>query len=283
MVDHSEKELADFRRKLVIVQNFSAHPGDHPEDRSSEAKDAPSYRQGWIDAIHALLDRINGPTAYRQESGEAEIPDFLKRQVGLLPPASMPEWRDDDGREGRREGAEEDPINWKAEWEATSLLRIKDAAEIERLRAMIENPPKHNYWRPGELDCPKDILAGNGELHTLRCKACGLDDPRNQTCFAGRVPRQDREGGGWRAIESAPRDGTPILIYFAKRTGRLEGAYRVEWHNLHGETTPEDGSWCVDDEKFGPYALRGWCSGDEVGWQPLPAAPTPIHPQGEEQ
>lgn len=46
---------------LEIVQNFQAHPGAHPEDHSSGAEDAPSYRQGWIDAVHAMLNRVNTP------------------------------------------------------------------------------------------------------------------------------------------------------------------------------------------------------------------------------
>lgn len=41
---------------------------------------------------------------------------------------------------------------------------------------------KHDFWRAGDPDCPRDIKAGNGELHTLRCKRCGLDSPRGQIC-----------------------------------------------------------------------------------------------------
>lgn len=37
---------------------------------------------------------------------------------------------------------------------------------------------KHVYWNAGDPDCPKDIKAGNGELHTLRCTICGLDRPK---------------------------------------------------------------------------------------------------------
>ena len=58
------------------------------------------------------------------------------------------------------------------------------ADEIERLRAMIANPPKHNFWGAGEADCPRDIKAGNGELFKLRCKVCGLDNPRDDICRA---------------------------------------------------------------------------------------------------
>ncbi len=38
-------------------------------------------------------------------------------------------------------------------------------------------PTKHRFWGAGEPDCPRDIKAGNGELHTLRCKVCGEDNP----------------------------------------------------------------------------------------------------------
>lgn len=49
-------------------------------------------------------------------------------------------------------------------------------------RFLSWKPQKHDYWGAGEEDCPHDIKAGNGELHTLRCKVCGLDDPRDQVC-----------------------------------------------------------------------------------------------------
>lgn len=52
--------------------------------------------------------------------------------------------------------------------------------EARRIVAIVER--KHLYWRAGELDCPRDIKAGNGELHTLRCKICGEDSPRKDWC-----------------------------------------------------------------------------------------------------
>lgn len=58
-------------------------------------------------------------------------------------------------------------------------------AEVERLREALANPPKHKFWGAGEPDCPRDIKAGNGELHTLRCKVCGEDSPRDQICRGG--------------------------------------------------------------------------------------------------
>lgn len=43
---------------------------------------------------------------------------------------------------------------------------------------------KHVSWGAGDPDCPKEIKAGNGELHTLRCKVCGQDISRaNEICL----------------------------------------------------------------------------------------------------
>lgn len=40
----------------------------------------------------------------------------------------------------------------------------------------------HKFWGAGEPECPKDIKAPNGELHTLKCKVCGEESPRTQVC-----------------------------------------------------------------------------------------------------
>lgn len=55
---------------------------------------------------------------------------------------------------------------------------------IEREMDLLRNPPKHVYWGAGEPDCPKDIKAPNGELHTLKCKVCRLENPRDSACRA---------------------------------------------------------------------------------------------------
>lgn len=78
--------------------------------------------------------------------------------------------------------------------------------------------------------------------------------------YLAALPKQ--ELSGWRPIESAPRDGTPILIDF----GRV-GVHMVSW------TKPANCNWeiwCVDDRKFGPYPLRGYIETDLKAWQPMP-------------
>lgn len=53
---------------------------------------------------------------------------------------------------------------------------------IEREMDLLRNTPKHIYWGAGEPNCPGDIKVPNGELHTLKCKVCGEEDPRTPAC-----------------------------------------------------------------------------------------------------
>lgn len=53
---------------------------------------------------------------------------------------------------------------------------------IEREIELSQNSSKHIYWGVGEEECPIDIKAANGELHTLKCKLCGLENPKDNRC-----------------------------------------------------------------------------------------------------
>ena len=63
----------------------------------------------------------------------------------------------------------------------------------------------------------------------------------------------------WQPIESAPKDGQAILV----TDGR--DCYCVEWNE-------EFDWWTVDDNKLGPFRLRGSAP---THWVPTPAAPGP--------
>jgi hypothetical protein len=54
-------------------------------------------------------------------------------------------------------------------------------------------PPKHKFWGAGEDDCPADIKARNGELHSLRCKVCGETNPRDQFCWKAAAALANKE------------------------------------------------------------------------------------------
>ncbi len=83
---------------------------------------------------------------------------------------------------------------WIAAASPTAILALIE--RLERAEAFIAKPAKHRFWRPGEADCPRDIKAPNGELHTLRCKVCGEDDPRDQICRATYFDAPAGEGEG---------------------------------------------------------------------------------------
>jgi len=64
---------------------------------------------------------------------------------------------------------------------------LRDTGPVSMSPEAFDRAPKHHYWGAGEPDCPREIKCGNGELHTLRCKICGQDDPRNPICHADKL------------------------------------------------------------------------------------------------
>ena len=72
--------------------------------------------------------------------------------------------------------------------------------------------------------------------------------------------KADAERIEWQPIETAPKDGTDILVM----TG--ETMHVVRWINIHGDFD----YWAVDDNKHGPFTLRGKAP---THWMPLPEPP----------
>lgn len=75
----------------------------------------------------------------------------------------------------------------------------------------------------------------------------------------GVAATQPAVAAGWQSIGTAPKDGQAILV----TDGR--GCYCVEWNE-------EFDWWTVDDNKLGPFRLRGSAP---THWMPLPPAPGP--------
>jgi Lar family restriction alleviation protein len=83
-------------------------------------------------------------------------------------------------------------------------------------------------------------------------------------------PADAKAGGQWQPIETAPKDeNTPILVYAPG-----SGYYVVTWENFDSSTV---GWWHVDDNKHGPYALRGE---SPTHWMPLPSRPAAFEAGG---
>ena len=83
--------------------------------------------------------------------------------------------------------------------------------------------------------------------------------------------------GEWQPIETAPRDGTLILVSFGAK-----GVRAVSWDDPWSDDWPVDpdkGLWCVSDDKHGPYPLRGYLDtgpNAPTHWMPLPPAPEQV-------
>jgi hypothetical protein len=72
----------------------------------------------------------------------------------------------------------------------------------------------------------------------------------------------------WQPIETAPKDETPILVYFKDL-----GVHRVFWTSTWSDDLDKHGLWHVTDNKFEARPLRGYCHGDDTHWMPLPEPP----------
>lgn len=110
---------------------------------------------------------------------------------------------------------------------------------IERLRTAARNP--------------YDMTDEQGRADLIREAAAALEAAREDA---------------WQPIETAPRDGTTVVVYF-----KGHGPMTVAWEDPWGDG-PEGAIWCVTDHKHGPpYPVRGYRTGDDTHWRPLPAPP----------
>ena len=100
-------------------------------------------------------------------------------------------------------------------WPKPKKMKTALALTAKVIRAAI-NPASHNYWGAGEAECPSDIKAGNGELHTLRCKVCERDNPEDNRCFEGSTPLLAAQVDALRQTRDALRKLQPALNVMAR-------------------------------------------------------------------
>ncbi len=81
--------------------------------------------------------------------------------------------------------------------------------------------------------------------------------------------------GDWQTIDSAPKDGTPVLLLCSKFAGEIAGVHNaldylraVEVGSFRDGKSDYPGNnwWCLGGDY---YACWGW----PTHWQPLPSPP----------
>ena len=146
---------------------------------------------------------------------------------------------------------------------------------IERLGKLIELDPKVFA-----------LLASS--VHLRRQFYDTVSRARDELSRLQSLSDQNRLTGGWRDIESAPKDGTLILLY-----GDTPDGPRVTTGNWlapeHGDYLGDCGGVCRCPEYDDPPEPFWWDTDggftDEwppLGWQPFPSPPLPL-PGGEEK
>jgi hypothetical protein len=130
---------------------------------------------------------------------------------------------------------------------------------------------------PHKINDPRRIMAKwlmDSKFDDAEAYSCVAYHPaitdRNKAL--AKAPEASREGEGWRAIESAPRDGTWVVLWMTKPMPHgyaSEGPHPVvaKWCRDNG-TGP--GCWDV------PFEDAWFVDADFTHWMPLPAPPPPV-------
>lgn len=80
-------------------------------------------------------------------------------------------------------------------------------------------------------------------------------------------------GDGWKPIETAPKDGTTILLWSEYMSEPCTGAWGTQSHGRLGWNAKHDGMWVVESE----HDLSGTTYKEiavATHWCPLPAPPS---------
>jgi hypothetical protein len=140
---------------------------------------------------------------------------------------------------------------------------VKLQAQYDALLAFAEEQGK-------EIDDLKDSLELSRQLESAKLPCghfsrYGFTDDGGKTgyCTLCQLKAMEEvvEAERWRPMDTAPVDGTRILVDFGS-----VGVHAVSWDEACNGNT----GWVVDDHKHGPYSLRGYVESEVLGWMPLP-------------
>ena len=150
----------------------------------------------------------------------------------------------------------------------TANLIIEAADELSRLQSLSDQNRLTGGWRAvPEEPTSRMIDAGIQARFSVRE---GQTAAMWAAMLAASPPLPDT--GGWRDIESAPKDGTAVLVWSSEDTS-------VASHDGGGWLALVDGEWVVENV---PNTGNQWIEVYPTHWQPLPSPPLPL-PGGEEK
>ena len=146
----------------------------------------------------------------------------------------------------------------------TEALRLTEIARYCFRSEGMSDPPEQFESPTGEMvdyfdhvEIEKALLARITELESQLAQRFDAADMATSAAQGFRDGVAKDQQAMWRHIETAPKDGQAILV-----TDGM-GCYCVEWDE-------EFDWWTVDDNKLGPFRLRGSAP---THWMKLPPAP----------
>ncbi|MCA0276314.1 MAG: hypothetical protein LCH86_09935 [Proteobacteria bacterium] len=111
---------------------------------------------------------------------------------------------------------------------------------------------------------------------SFTCQECGIQanfiDEIENALDAKDKQIAELEAGGWQPIETAPKDGTVVILYCPQGDGNPGSTYRVtvgNWWSSQDDQEPWEG-WVSWDGGFSEDTMM------PTLWQPLPAPPSRI-------
>jgi hypothetical protein len=141
----------------------------------------------------------------------------------------------------------------------------------DELRAAAERYAEADSYSGVQCDCEGDLEWDRGAESARRgswhCTTCDKNFPAHpavvRAFLAGAAwhPADDGEAAGWRPIETAPKDGTHILMWRPSKAGAVVKE-----------------AWWQTDSPFGPgWGGHGWMYStwlQPTHWMPLPPPPS---------
>ena len=145
-------------------------------------------------------------------------------------------------------------------------LRLTEIARYCFRSEGMSDPPEQFESPTGDMvdyfdhvEIEKELLSRITELESQLAQRFDAEDMATASAQGFRDGAAKEQQARWQPIETAPKDGQATLV-----TDGMD-CYCVEWDE-------EFDWWTVDDNKLGPFRLRGSAP---THWMPLPPAPGP--------